>query len=322
MRLGHQVVSAPHQATMMDNALLLLSGVIAAGVGGDLFVRGAVGLAHWARIPAGIIGATVAAFATSSPECAVAISAALAGTPGISLGDALGSNVVNIALILGLVLLFADLHVPRGVLSRDFPVALLAPCLLAVLALDGVLSRLDGVMLLVVFATWLMATVLEARRQRSAVEQVVVEQRRGRTVLACLAGLALLIVAGRLIVLGATGLAQVFGLGEFVIGATVVAIGTSIPELATAVIARLRGHDEIGLGTVLGSNIFNGFWIVAVTAIITPIAVPWHEVGVSLGFGVITVAFLFPVRDGMLPRKCGALLLALYIVYVATMLRR
>jgi Ca2+/H+ antiporter len=162
----------PEKATTMANYLLFLLGVIAAGAGGELFVRGAVGLAHWARIPAGIIGATVAAFATSSPECAVAVSAALAGTPGIALGDALGSNIVNVALILGLVVLLADLQVPRDSLKRDFPVAMLTPCLLAVLALDGVLSRVDGCMLLGVFVTWLIATVLEARRQRSAAEHV------------------------------------------------------------------------------------------------------------------------------------------------------
>lgn len=306
----------------MDNYLLLLLGVIAAGGGGELFVRGAVGIAHWARIPAGIIGATVAAFATSSPECAVAVSAALAGTPEISLGDALGSNIVNVAFILGLVLLLADLRSPRDSLKRDFPVAMLAPCLLAVLAFDGVLSRMDGVMLLGVFVTWLIATILEAQRQRSAAERVLGEQKAGRALGACLGGLVLLIVSGRLIVTGAIGVAHAFGLGEFVIGATVVAVGTSMPELATAVIARLRGHDEIGLGTVLGSNIFNGLWIVAVTAIITPIMVSWQTVGIALGFGVMTVAFLFPGRDGLLTRKRGALLLSLYGVYVGTILTR
>lgn len=304
----------------MGNYLWLLLGVIAAGGGGELFVRGAVGIAHWARIPAGIIGATVAAFATSSPECAVAVSAALAGTPEISLGDALGSNIVNVAFILGLVLLLADLQAPRDSLKRDFPVAMLAPCLLAVLAFDGVLSRLDGVMLLGVFVTWLLATILEARRQRSAAEHVLGEYQAGRALGSCLVGLVLLIVSGRLIVTGAIGVAHAFGLGEFVIGATVVAVGTSMPELATAVIARLRGHDEIGLGTVLGSNIFNGLWIVAITAIITPITVSWQTVGIALGFGGITVAFLFPGRDGLLTRKRGAILLSLYVVYVGTIL--
>jgi cation:H+ antiporter len=225
-----------------------------------------------------------------------------------------------VALVLALVLLLADLHAPRDSLKRDFPVAMLAPCLLAVLAFDGVLSRVDGILLLGVFVAWLVATILEARRQRSAAEQVLGEYQVGRALVASLAGLALLIAAGQLIVTGATGVAHAFGLGEFVIGATVVAVGTSMPELATAVIAKWRGYEEIGLGTVLGSNIFNGLWIVAVAAIITPITASWQTVGIGLGFGIVTVACLFPGRDGLLTRKRGALLLALYVAYVATIL--
>jgi cation:H+ antiporter len=137
-----------------------------------------------------------------------------------------------------------------------------------------------------------------------------------------LAGLALLVLAGWLIVTGARGIALSFGLGEFVIGATVVAVGTSIPELATTVIAQVRGHQEIGLGTVLGSNIFNGLWIVAVAAILSPITVHWQELIVGLGFGAITMALIFPARDGLIGRWRGALLLALYMVYLSTILTR
>ena len=306
----------------MDNAAVFMLGVIAAGIGGELFVRGAIGLAAWARIPPGIIGATIAAFATSSPECTVAVSAALAGTPELALGDALGSNVVNVALILALALLLASIRAPRDSLTRDFPVAMLVPILLAVLAIDGTLSRLDGVLLLVVFCTWLTATVLEVRRQRSVVDQVRGEPRLWRALVASLVGMALLITAGWLIVIGATGIARAFGLQEFVIGATVVAVGTSIPELATTVIAQARGHVEIGLGTILGSNIFNGLWIVGLAAMVSPIPVHWHALGVGLGFGAITVALVFPARDGLLGRRRGALLLALYVVYLSTILTR
>jgi cation:H+ antiporter len=306
----------------MANAVAFILGVIAAGAGGELFVRGSIGLAAWARIPPGIIGATIAAFATSSPECTVAVSAALAGTPELSLGDALGSNVVNVALILALALLMASIQVPRDSLTRDFPVAMLVPILLAILAFDGRLSRLDGVLLLVVFSTWLTATVLEVRRQRGAGAQVLGSPRLWRALVASLVGLALLITAGRLIVTGATGIARAFGLPEFVIGATVLAVGTSIPELATTVIAQRRGHAEIGLGTILGSNIFNGLWIVGLAAIVSPIPVDWPALVVGLGFGAITVALVFPARDGLLGRRRGALLLALYVVYVSTMLTR
>jgi cation:H+ antiporter len=129
--------------TMNDYVALIL-GVACAGIGGELFVRGAVGLAHWARISPGIIGATVAAFATSSPELSVSINAALAGKSQIALGDALGSNVVNVALILALALVISGIQIPRDTIKRDFPVALLIPIITGLLFLDGELSRIDG----------------------------------------------------------------------------------------------------------------------------------------------------------------------------------
>ena len=117
---------------------------------------------------------------------------------------------------------------------------------------------------------------------------------------------------------GAKGIAISFGIGEFVIGATVVAIGTSVPELATTVVSKIRRHDEVGLGTILGSNIFNGLFIVAIAAIISPISIDWREVAIALVFGIVTVALIWPARSGYIERGRGVLLLALYIVYVVT----
>lgn len=305
---------------MNDYAALML-GVVCAGAGGELFVRGAVGLARWARISPGIVGATVAAFATSSPELSVAISSALAGEPEISLGDALGSNVVNVALILALALVISGIRSPRHSAQWDFPVALAVPVFTGVLFLDGVLSRLDGFLLLSLFCAWFAATVREARRQRSAAEKVLGERRHGLIALACLTGVVLLVAAGNLIVAGARGIATAFGIDEFVVGATVVAVGTSVPELATTVIAKLRGHDEVGLGTVLGSNIFNGLFIVAVAALIHPIVVPWREVADALFFGLMALVFTHPTRSGFVGRRRGFLLLALYAAYLATILQ-
>jgi cation:H+ antiporter len=282
-----------------------------------------VGLAKWARVPAGIIGATIAAFATSSPELAVSVSASLAGEPHIALGDALGSNVVNIALILGIALSISAIRAPRDSIRRDFPVAIIAPVLTAILAFDGKLSRIDGLIMLAVFAAWLAAVVVEVRKQRSKAEQILGEKNRLRIILSVTGGLALLILSGRMIVIGAKAIALSFGLEEFVIGATVVAIGTSMPELATVIISRIRGHEEIGLGTILGSNIFNSFWIVSIATIISPMAdLPLREIGVGLGFGVITAAFAFPARSGVIGRARGAILIVLYVAYVVTILQR
>jgi cation:H+ antiporter len=242
----------------MNAYITVVVGIICAGIGGELFVRGSVGLARWMRIPAGIIGATVAAFATSSPELAVAISAGLAGDPQLALGDSLGSNVVNVALILGTALAISAIQTPRSSLKRDFPVALLVPIVTALMFLDGVLSRIDGGLLLLGFAAWPSATIIEARRQRDATAEVLAAVNKWSTVGTCILGLLLLIAAGKLIVTGAGSIAAAYGISQFVIGATIVAVGTSVPELATAVIAKLKGHDEVGLGTILGSNIFNG----------------------------------------------------------------
>ncbi len=299
----------------------LLAGALCAAAGGELFVRGAVGLARWARVAPGIVAATVVAFATSSPELSVAVNSALAGTPEVALGDALGSNVVNIALILGLALAVAAIHSPRESLRREFPVALLVPIGTAGLCVDGALSRLDGVFMLAVFAVWLLTTANEARRTRSAAGKVLGAQHRWAIVLSCLSGLALLVAAGRLIVAGALGLAADFGIDAFIIGATLVAVGTSVPELATAVIAQLRGHADISLGAVLGSNIFNGLFIIGTAATIHPITVAWRDAALALGFGVVALLAAYPPRSGHIGRWRAALLLGVYGLYVLALWR-
>lgn len=169
---------------------------------------------------------------------------------------------------------------------------------------------------------WLAAAVIEARKQRSAADEILGEHRRWLVVVSCLVGFAFLVAAGSLIVDGAKGIALAFGVDEFIIGATIVAIGTSVPELATTVMAKIRGHDEVGLGTILGSNIFNGIFIVAVAAMIHPIVVPAGEVAIALAFGLIAVVLTYPPRNGFIQRKRGVLLLALYIAYLITIFQQ
>lgn len=305
----------------MIDFLQLVLGVVCAAVGGELFVRGGVGLAKWARISPGIIGATVVAFGTSSPELSVSVNSALAGTPQIGLGDALGSNVLNVALILGITLLISQTECSRESIKRDFPVALLIPVITGMLILDGLISRLDGLLMFGMFIAWLVITIIEVRRQRSAAAAVVGEPRRWMSIVECAVGLAVLVAGGTLIVRGATGIAVSFGVDEFVIAATVVAVGTSAPELATAVIAKLRGHDEIGLGTILGSNIFNGIFIIAVLAIIHPITVDWRDIVTALVFGLVALALSYPERSGLIRRRRGVVLLILFFFYIATILQ-
>ncbi|MBI1889475.1 MAG: sodium:calcium antiporter [Burkholderiales bacterium] len=301
----------------MNDYFFLSLGILCAVIGGELFVRGAVGLGYWARISPGVIGATFAAFATSSPELSVSINSALAGSPKIALGDALGSNVVNIALVLGAALAVSGIQCPRDSVKRDFPLALFIPVITGLLCLDGELSRLDGLAMLTVFFLWLTATAVAARKQRGAAEEPHHDQQGWKILLTCILGLGFLIAAGNFIVTGAKGIAVSFGIDEFIIGATIVAVGTSAPELATTIIAKLRGHDEIGLGTILGSNIFNGIFIVAIAASIHPIRIAWNEVAIALAFGLTAVALTYPPSNGFITRKRGVLLLSLYAVYLA-----
>jgi cation:H+ antiporter len=305
---------------MMNAYLSLLVGVACAGVGGELFVRGLVGLARWVRVSPGIIATTVAAFATSSPELSVAVGSALSGRPEVSLGDALGSNVVNVALILAVALCISSISSPRASVRRDFPVALLVPVAVGALGFDGRISRADGVALLVFFFLWLARVVNAARQERSAAAAVLGEARHRRAITQSLVGVAFLIGSGHLIVQGARGIASAFGIPEFVIGATVVAVGTSMPEFATTVISKMKGHDEIGLGTVLGSNVFNGLFIIGTAAVLCPIQVNPLEVGWVLGFGVVSTALTFPLRDDLIPRWRGLILLLVYAAYVTVLL--
>jgi len=297
----------------------LTVGLLCAGIGGELFVRAAVGIAAWARVPAGVIGATVAAFATSTPEVSVAIGAAAAEKPEIALGDALGSNVVNVALVLGLTLLLGPIVAPRESIRRDIPFAVLLPLVTITVALNGTVSRIDAAILLTIFSAWLVMTTLAARRERSAAVAVLADRSHRRSILEMLVGLAFLVAAGRLIVYGARGVGEELGLNAFVIGATFVAVGTSTPELATTLIARIRGHSEIGLGTIVGSNIYNGGFIIALAAFIHPIDVNFREVGAAIGFGLAVVALLLNAR-GLLRRRLGLMFLTIYIAYVAVVI--
>lgn len=297
---------------------LFLIGVALAAAGGELFVRGTVGLAERSGIPPALIAVTVAAFATSSPELVVAIDSARAGVPQIALGNALGANVVNIALVFGLALLVAPAKLTRGSPRRDLPAALALPAATALFSATGVLSRVAALGLATVFVAWLTLTVREMAARAGDVHP-----RPGsggslrRWALVALAGVAMLWAAGDAIVAGASMLAERRGWDPFVVGATLVALGTTTPELATMIVSRLKGHDEVGAGTLLGSCMFNGGLIVPVAALITPIATDLRDVAIPLGAGVVSILVLLSVRGPVAGRTHGALLVGCYLAYIA-----
>jgi cation:H+ antiporter len=296
--------------------LALLAAIAVAALGGASFLRGVLGVAAWLSLPKLLVATTLAAFATSSPEMAVSSLAALSGRPGIGLGDALGSNVVNLGLILGIALLFGPLAVRFDEFRRDFALALVVPVVTLFLARDGTLSRPAGALLLALFALWITVVARQAiahRRNVPVNDDPPVDAARAWLFL--LVGLAALILAGRLFVAGASGIATAMGVHPYVIGATLVAVGTSLPELVTVLLSRLRGHDDVGLGTLLGSNLFNGLAVVGVAATIQPIRAPLNELAVAVVFGAVTVMMVLP-RHGMISRRRGLALLVAYAAFV------
>ncbi len=310
---------------MLTSILLLLVGVVLAWFGGSLFVDGAVGLARWARCPVAVIGVTVAAFGTSSPELMVAIQAAVDGVPQISLGDVLGSNVVNIALVLALVLSLSGMKADDAGVRRDWACALAVPFIMAAVLWDGWFSRLDALVLMGLFAAWLAMVVRHARRHRARNKEEIIEAGRAsslKIVFQVVAGLALLIAAAQFVVHGGTGVALALGWSPFIVGAVVVAVATGTPELATTIIARIRGQHDVGLGNILGSNVFNALFIASIAALIHPYPVKPPELMPSLVFGVVTTLIIWPGRGGALGRWRGFVLLALYAAYVLVSIKQ
>ena len=301
---------------MIDLALIL-GAVLLAAAGGEAFLKSILGAAIHLRVPKIVVATTLAAFVTSAPELTVSTVAALAGQPEIGLGDALGSNVVNIALIFGLALLYRPVQASRQDFSRDFYLALAVPVLTFFLMLDGRIERPEALVLLVIFLAWLVWTVRNALRQRAvAVEVEATELSAGKSLLLGVLGLGALVAAGRLFVSGATGIAAALDVDTYVIGVLLVAIGTSLPELVTVILSRLRGHDDVGVGTLIGSNLFNGLAIVGVAGSIHPISAPLSEVALTLACGIVALLLLLPDRSGSIVRGRGALLLILYIGFV------
>ncbi len=301
-------ISASH---LMD----MLGAVVLAAVGGEFFLKGVLGVAASLRLPKLLVATSLAAFATSSPELTVSVVAALAGKPEIGLGDALGSNVVNIALVFGVALLFGPIRLERRDLGRDFVLALAVPVLTLWFVFDGIVTRWEGCFLLLIFAVWIGLLTRAGLAARGP--EGVGEEALWRSLLFAVAGLLALVLAGRLFVGGATAVAAAFSIDAYIVGAILVAIGTSLPELVTVLLARMRGHDDIGIGTLLGSNLFNGLAIVGIAASIHPIVARPAEVAVALGVGALSLLLLIPGRSLTISRGRGLVLLAAYAIFVA-----
>lgn len=294
--------------------------------GGEFLVRGAVALADRLGVSHLVIGLTVVAAGTSAPELMVGLIAALEGSPGIAVGNVVGSNIANILLILGVAGLICVLPVDRRSLYRDGTVAILAVVLFAVIAMTGTIERWHGILMLVCLIAYLVFCYASERSSRAArtsidteIEELAGKDRRLWLVLVFLfGGLAGVLLGADLLVEGATEVARAAGVSETIIGLTLVALGTSLPELATAIIAARHKHTDLALGNVLGSNIFNILAILGVVATVQPLAVPaeivafdlWAMLGVTLAF--LGVAFV----TRRIGRSIAAIFLFAYAAYI------
>lgn len=307
-------------ATVIGLALLIWSA--------DRFVSGAAVVSRYLGMPPLLIGMVVVGFGTSAPEMTVSALAASAGSPGLALGNAYGSNITNIALVLGLVALFKPITVQSGVLRLELPVLVLVTLFAGILLLNGFLSRLDGLLLLLVFVALLCWSLVAAvKHQNDSLGREVSHELAGYTLSRRQAwfwlgvGLVMLLVSSQVLVWGSVQIARGLGVSELVIGLTVLAVGTSLPELVSSLVAMGKGEHDLALGNIIGSNLFNTLGVVGIAATIHPLAVEppvltrdWPLMA-ALTLALVAAAWGFR-GPGRINRLEGGLLVLVFILYM------
>ncbi|GHG14656.1 MULTISPECIES: calcium/sodium antiporter [Paracoccus] len=326
----------------MQIALQLVGGLILLMLGGEMLVRGAVQVANRLGVSPLVIGLTLVGFGTSTPELVTSVQAALSGSPGIAYGNIVGSNIANILLILGIAAIITPIAVSSNALKRDSTIMVLVTVVFAIVAALVPMGLLAGLVFVLALAGYIFAAFWQERglaagalddAHGAAFDKSLALQEAdpalkapseiGRSaflsILIAIAGLALVVLGGNFLVSGAVGLARSFSISETIIGLTIVAIGTSMPELVTSVMAALRKQTEVAFGNVVGSNIYNILGIGGFTALISPTNVPSEIVRfdnlIMIGASLVLVAFAFTGRR--ISRREGAVLVAGYAAYVA-----
>ena len=301
----------------------LLVGLIILIVGGDILVRSASKLAVYLKVSSLVIGLTVVSFGTSFPELVVSVNAALDGHADISLGNVVGSNIANIALVLGLTALIFPLAVSRATIIKDWPLLLIISSLLLVFCWDLEISRIEGAFLFLGIVAYNVIVIRTSRKDESQIEEIDTGYQKGktdllRTSILLSISLGALIWGADLLVDGAVGVARAFNIQERVIAITIIAFGTSAPELATSLIAVYRKESGISLGNLIGSNIFNILGILGVTSLLRPISVNPEIKTFDLLFMIGIPLFIFPflVLRQKLTRLEGGMLLFVYLLYI------
>jgi cation:H+ antiporter len=313
---------------MLIPSLALLAGFAMLVWGADRFVVGASATARNLGVPPLIIGLTIVGFATSAPEMLVSGMAAWNGNPGIGVGNAVGSNITNIALVLGVTAIVKPLSVHSGVLQREFPVLFLATLFSIMLIMDGTLSFWDGILMMAGLALiiyWVVMMALASRkRDPMLVEyeaEIPKEMPQWQAIALLLVGIVVLLVSSRILVWGAVEIAHAFGISDLVIGLTIIAIGTSLPEMAASVMSALKNEHDIAIGNVIGSNMFNILGVMGLPGIIRPYHLDpelmTRDLPLMIGLSIALFVMAYGFRGhGRLTRYEGGVLLTAYATYL------
>lgn len=308
----------------LAEVLLFIAGLVLLMAGAEGLVRGASRLAQRLGIPPVVVGLTVVALGTSAPETAVSVQSAFSGEADIALGNVVGSNITNIMLILGLSALVAPLAVTARLVRLDVPIMIGASFLTFMLCLDRQLDGSDGVLLLGVLAAYLLFLIQQTRRGKAEAPREEVPEVRGTVlsdVIYVIAGLGFLVLGSRWLVNAAVTFAELLGVSRLVIGLTVVAVGTSLPELATSVMATVRGERDIAVGNVIGSNLFNMLFVLGSAASVSPEAIAVPEIAMAFDFPVMLAcsAACLPIffTGHSIERWEGGLFFGYYLAYVS-----
>lgn len=305
----------------------IAGGLVLLTIGAEILIRGATALARQFGVSELLIGLTLVGFGTSTPELVSSVQAALAGSPGVAVGNVVGSNIVNILFILGLSAAIAPFAVDQKAFRRDGFVCLAATLAAIGVSMTGEFGRIAGFAFLAAITAYIVYAFLSERRHPESpmTEQHLEDAAKVQgpkavwlDVVMALAGLALLVFGARFLVTGAINVAASLGISETIIGLTVVAVGTSLPELVTSIMAAVRGRSALALGNVVGSNIYNIFGILGLTAVIHPVAAPKEIVAFDnwVMLGATLLMMLFAMTKGRLSRAEGVLLAVCYVLYV------
>lgn len=303
---------------MIFDIIFIVLGVTLVLWGADRLTEGASSLARRMNVPEMIIGLTIVAAGTSAPELFVSLVSALKGTPDMAVGNVVGSNTMNAMLIVGCAAAVAPMVISRSTVRKDIPFAIGATLLLMALTYDGTLSWVDGVILLAGFAAFMVYTLRQAKAGSSEEEATATNMKTGKAVLYLIGGLAGLVVGSNVFVDHASNLAFALGISEAVVGLTVVAGGTSLPELATSVVAARKGQSAIAIGNVIGSNVFNILMILGLTGVICPLEIEGITlVDQAVMLVSIVLVWLFSRTRYTVERWEGVLLVCGYAAYLS-----